>query len=84
MVQESSEEAMLADGSEERDVNGKVHGSDGMVQDVGGVLMNKKQLMVGAPTDASARLKPLPAVSSAAANHVHLSFCSGVAVAELL
>ena len=51
MAQESREEDAGADGS---------GGRNGLVQEVGGVLMDKKQLTVGPPTDASALLERLP------------------------
>ena len=51
VAQESREEDAVGDASS---------GRDGVVQEVGGVLMNKKQLTVGPPTDASPLLTRLP------------------------
>ena len=51
MAQESREEDAVGDAS---------GGRDGVVQEVTGVLMNKKQLTVGPPTDASPLLTRLP------------------------
>ena len=60
VVQQNKEKDADADSGRERDVSANAQETDGVVQDVGGELMNKKQLMVGPPTDASALRKQLP------------------------
>ena len=60
VVQQNREEDAHVDAGRERDVSANAQGTDGVVQDVGGELMNKRQLMVGPPTDASALRKQLP------------------------
>ena len=60
VVQQNKEKDADADVGRKRDVSANAHETDGVVQDVGGVLMNKKQLTVRPQPNASALCKQLP------------------------